>query len=77
MKKYILWDYRDGEPKRNDDGSFATAGLMGTLGEDNVYITTYAKYQDRHAHDLEVGQHCTAWFNLSGTSSAYEIYRVE
>jgi hypothetical protein len=79
--KYIIWDQKAGEPARNDKGEFLSSGLIGVVGQDNVYIKTYADYSvddnPRPITELEVGQFVVAKFSLSGSSGIYRVYRVE
>jgi hypothetical protein len=76
--KFIIWDARDGEPQRNEQGEFLSAGLIGVVGPDNAYISIYANYDDdTSAKELKVGQFAVARFNLSGSSGIYRVYRVE
>lgn len=76
--KYIVWDPKDGEPLRGDDGSFASGGLIGEVGRDNVYVNTYAAYDEmeRDLAGLEVGQFSVATFSLGGSKGRYRVYRV-
>jgi len=80
VKRFILWDPKDGEPRRNDDGDIDSDGLTGLIGEDNVYLTTYASYREglRNNHKgLKVGEYAIATFSLSGTKGTYQIWRVQ
>lgn len=75
--KYILWDPKDGEPRRDEDGAFLTDGLIGRIGPDNVYLTAYAKVLRTPIAELHVGGVTEAEFSLSGSKGTYRIYRVE
>lgn len=81
MKKYILWDTKDGPyPPLDENGDINTSGLLGHIDRDNVYLRAYA---DGDAHlqetldELEVGQ-CRhgVIFRLSGEKGIYDVYRV-
>lgn len=75
--RFIIWDPADGNPRRGEDGSFISSGVMGLVDERSIYLTTYARYRDdKRPTDLEVGQHVTADFSLSGSRGTYDIYRV-
>jgi len=75
--QYIIWDQKDGWPTRNEEGGYTTAGILGILGPDNVYLTTYADYGDNKRHtELDLNEWTTARFRLSGESKEYRIYRV-
>jgi len=44
-KKFIIWDPKDNyRPRCDDDGNIVSDGVTGRIGEDNVYLTTYADY---------------------------------
>ncbi len=74
---FILWDSKDGEPPRTDDGGFNTGGILGELTPGNVYLTTYPKIEGgKKLADLEIGQYVTAEYRLSGDRGTYRIYRV-
>jgi len=78
--KFIIWDPKDGYPRRAEDGSFISDGIIGRVNINNVYLTTYASYPDgaKKLADLEVGEvvRCTR-FSLSGERGTYDIYRVK
>lgn len=78
-KRFILWDPRDGEPRRNDDGTYATGGILGRIGPENPYLTAYAAVLPGEPlpQDLEIGQFTVARYSLSGSSGVYQIHRVE
>ena len=83
MKKFILWDPKDGMPpvREGVDGTVEvnSGGILGVLTEDNVYLTTYAQYPKDTTHrDLAAGE-CEQGvkFNLSGESGFYEVHRVQ
>ena len=75
---FIIWDPRDGDPRREESGEFISNGILGRLTEGNAYLTAYPTYPDaRRPVDLEVGG-CirgVRW-QLSGQSGYYDIYRV-
>jgi hypothetical protein len=87
--RYIVWDPRDNDgrgPRRCPETLVITSdGVIGRVGPDNVYLTTYADYQPvgltgevrRHTF-LAENDHvpAEAWFRLSGSRGLYEIYRV-
>jgi len=77
-KRFIIWDPRDGGPRRDEDGEIISDGLIGRVGTDNVYIKVYASYtSEPRIWDLEVGQHTPGViFNLSGQRGVYDVYRV-
>ncbi len=80
MKMFILWDPKDGEPPRNEDGSYLTSGCIGVIPADNVYFRAYAVYPGRkRPGDLEhVGDRiCGVKYSLSGEKGVYDIHRVE
>ena len=77
--KFILWDRKDGHrPRLDDDGNVDSDGILGRIGSDNVYLTTYARYPgNMRPNDLEVGAAIrSVSFSLSGSSGSYDIYRV-
>ncbi len=80
--QYIIWDPTDGEPRRGEDGSFESSGLVGRVGGANAFVKVYAKYDEgtRRTPDgvpvLEVGQFARAEFSLSGSRGYYKVYRV-
>ena len=85
--KYILWDPRDGDPRRAEDGEFISDGLIGRIGPDNVYLTTYADWPSvvlgggtkawLDYRDLEVGQRIrNVVYRLSGQKGVYDVWRV-
>jgi hypothetical protein len=92
-KKFIIWDPRDEDPpgrgpRRDEDGNITSDGLIGRVGEDNVYLTAYAGYTGRTAkpgedwktrthRDLEVGEWTGADFSLSGSKGHYQVWRVQ
>lgn len=77
MKKFIVWDPRDGHVRYDDEGTPISDGVIGRVGEDNVYLTTYADYGNNPRHtSLEVGQMTEAVFSLSGSKGYYQIHRV-
>lgn len=77
--RFILWDPCLGAPTINEDGTFRSAGILGELPADNVYLTTYADYldADRRHTDLGVGESISARFRLSGESGVYQVWRVK
>jgi len=79
-RKYILWDPRDGDPRRADNGAFISDGIIGRVTLDNVYIGVYAQWPDGapSVQSLEVGQ-CIKGvrYGLSGSSGSYDVYRVQ
>lgn len=75
-KMFIIWDQKDGEPRRGDDGEFLTDGIIGRVGADNVYVRGYAAYREGDHESLEVGQFAVADFSLSGSKGTYRVYRV-
>ena len=83
IKKFILWDAHDGSPQRDENGEFLTTGLIGVIGEDDVYLRSYANYQASPGKglvvptELEVGQFTYAEFNLSKQKGIYQVWRVE
>lgn len=78
-KRFILWDYKDGNPPRTDDGGFNTDGIIGRVGLDNVYLATYGARPDGAPKydDLEIGG-CVRGvvFRLSGERGEYDVFRV-
>ncbi len=76
--RFILWDPNDGRIPL-DGGKVATAGLLGVVGADNVYLTSYAGYPDgRRPIDLEIGQRIAGVkYSLSGSKGTYDVYRVD
>ena len=80
--KYIIWDPKDGEPRRDEDG-ITSDGLIGRVGRDNAYVRIYAAFAEGtpRAPDggvaLEVGQFAAATFSLSGSKGTYHVYRVQ
>jgi hypothetical protein len=79
--KFIIWDPRDNyRPRTDEEGNeIVSDGLLGRVGEDNVYLTTYAEYPRGRRHtDLAVGE-CVkgVHFRLSGEHGVYDVYRVD
>lgn len=78
--EFILWDTKDGHrPTLDENRDIISDGLLGRIGPDNVYLTTYASYPDEvRPADLEVGS-CiqNVRFSLSGETGSYDIYRVK
>lgn len=79
-KLFILWDHKDGGyPTRGEDGEIITDGILGRIGIDNVYLTTYgARPKGTVPYEkLEVGQRVSnVRFSLSGETGYYDVYRV-
>jgi len=79
-RKYILWDPRDGDPRRTEDGAFISDGIIGRITLDNVYLGVYAQWPDDapSVQSLEVGQRIeNVRYSLSGSSGSYDVYRVQ
>lgn len=81
MKKFILWDPRDGIiPIDIDTGAIRTDGILGRITENNAYLTAYPEYpeEEKKLADLKVGE-CIIGvrYRLSGGNGWYDIYRVE
>ena len=80
--QFILWDPRDGEPRRDEDGTFLTDGLIGRIGPNNPYVRGYAAYHEGTCFlldgvpDLDVGAFAVATFSLSGSKGIYRVYRI-
>jgi hypothetical protein len=80
MKQFILWSTKDGnQPRFSPEGNIESAGVIGVVGEDNVYIAVYARYPkgSKAVAALEVNE-CipNVLFSLSGTKGHYDLYRV-
>jgi len=78
--KFILWDPKDGSPRRDDDGTFISEGVVGRITPGNVYLTVYGKRPKGSVDykDLEVGQRvANVEFSLSGSKGTCDVYRVE
>jgi hypothetical protein len=78
MPLFILWDRRDGAPRRDEDGALVSDGIVGRIGPDNVYLSGYAAYPaDTRPLDLDVGG-CIpgVGYSLSGSRGTYDVYRV-
>jgi len=91
-KKFIIWDPRDEDPpgrgpRRDEEGNITSDGLIGRVGEGNVYLATYADYTGakfagdpdriRRHTDLGVGECTGAYFSLSGSKGWYQVWRVQ
>lgn len=79
QKKFIIWDPKDGDPRRNDSGEFISDGIIGRVGIHNAYMEIYAEFPEdaKPLKDLEVGEAVrNVKYSLSGTSGIYDIYRV-
>jgi len=80
-KKFIIWDPKDNyRPRCDDDGNIVSDGVTGRIGEDNVYLTTYADYppSSKKLSELEVGESIKkVRYSLSGSSGLYDVYRVQ
>lgn len=80
--KFIIWDPKDNyRPSMDEQGNeIVSDGVIGRVGPNNVYLTTYARYpKDAKAlRELEVGE-CIKGvvFSLSGSRGVYDIYRVQ
>ena len=76
--KFIIWDPRDGFPRRDEDDNIISDGIIGRVGKENVYLKIYAEYTgDKRPWDLDVND----WiddvvFSLSGSRGTYDIWRV-
>ncbi len=79
MKRFILWDPSDGDPRRGDNSEWLTSGLLGVIDEGNVYLTVYPKYPDaRRPGDLAVNERIQGVeYSLSGSKGSYDVYRIE
>lgn len=77
-KRFILWDPKDGGPRLDEEGKIVSDGVLGRLGEGNVYLTTYGEYpDDRRPKDLDIGERIAGVrYSLSKSSGIYDIYRV-
>lgn len=79
-KKFIIWDRKDNDrPREDEDGNIISAGIIGVVSGDNVYITTYGviPQDSKPVSELEVGERSeNVRFSLSGSSGLYDIYRV-
>lgn len=75
VKKFII--VNPGTPVYLEDGLDGTGGILGVLDEGNVYVTTYAAYDDQRAEALAVGERAQATFNLSGEKGVYEVVRIQ
>lgn len=79
-KRFILWDKRDGTglPRLDEDEDIISDGVIGRVGIDNVYLTTYGTYPgDKRPTDLDVGGRIErVRYSLSGSAGEYDIYRV-
>ena len=66
-----------GTPVFIEDGVPSTSGILGgTVSEGNVYISTYAVYEDVRATELEIGERTRATYNLSGSKGTYDVVRT-
>ena len=79
--RYIIWDPKEGEPWRGQDGEFLTSGCLGAMTADSVYLRVYAMWPEGWSWDdlvkLEVGGRISGvTYNLSGSRGTYDIYRV-
>jgi len=77
--RFILWDQRDGSPRRGDDGVLISDGVLGRMDASNVYLTIYAQYPDgaKRPGELAVGERIEGVvFALSGERGEYDVYRV-
>ena len=77
-KRFILWDPKDGEP-RKQDGEFISDGVLGRVGLDNAYIRIYPEFPEgtNRPENLEVGESILeVTYRLSGSKGTYDIYRV-
>lgn len=79
-KRFILWDNNDGHVRVDEDGDIISDGVIGRVGIDNVYLTTYGQYPEsevRRPGDLAVGERIqSVRYSLSGGSGYYDVYRV-
>lgn len=80
QKQFIIWDPKDGDPRRNDSGEFISDGIIGRVGIHNAYMEIYAEFPEdsKSLKDLEVGERVQGVkYSLSGTSGIYDIHRVK
>lgn len=83
MKKYILWDEKDGPIPRGENGEYRSGGVLGVIGEDNVYLRAYAGRGRERIPSLEVHEQCRVVYSLSGEKHSdgspfeYLVVRVE
>ena len=84
-KQFILWDRNDARdpgyngPSFSEDGTeIITSGVLGRVGINNVYLTTYAEYPgDERPCDLAVNERIKdVHFSLCGGSTVVDIWRV-
>ena len=84
MKKFILWDPRDGyRPTCDEEGNIISAGILGVIERENCYLTIYPEYDGglplgQMLDDLLVGESIkSVKYSLSGSKGVYDIYRVK
>lgn len=82
MKRFILWDPTDGEPRRDEAGEIESDGIIGRVTEGNVYLQAYGKFPEGpRVGDLAPGEAIHGVrYNLSPGPRAkgklYDVYRV-
>jgi hypothetical protein len=76
--RFILWDPKDGNPRKDEEGNINTDGILGKMGPDNAYLTAYPVYPDEtRPRDLSVGGRIVGVkYSLSGGKGYYDIIRV-
>jgi hypothetical protein len=77
--RFILCDSDRGEPRRDESGNYLTSGAIGVVDEENVYLTTYAKYPDaRRPWDLAVHERLRGVeYSMAWTHGMYDIIRID
>lgn len=74
-KRFILWDPKDGEVRRDGD-TIVSDGILGRMSQHNPYLTAYAKWHGKLPEDLNVGESCLGTWSLSGSRGTYRCYRI-
>lgn len=74
--RFIIWDPKEGEPRRSADGGYVSAGCMGVMTLGNIYLTAYGSFSGRKPADLAVHERCPVTYSLSGTRGEYQVIRI-
>lgn len=78
-RRFIVWDPKDGEPRRTEDGGYLSSGCMGVIpgSSENPYLSSYGIWTDgRSPKDLGVHERCKVTYSLSGSKGDYVLIRI-
>jgi len=77
-RRFIVWDPKEGEPMRSEDGGYLSSGCMGVIpgSKDNPYLSYYGVWDGRSPEDLGVHERCRVTYSLSGSRGDYVVIRI-